>query len=569
MSAGTPEATRVGMDVLERGGNAVDAAVAVSLALGVTEPGESGLGGQVVMLIRPAQGEPLVLDGTTRAPRTIPDDTDVEASAAWTTAPTAVRVLETAWRSHGSGRLEWSALVAPAARLARDGWPLGRFRQRSRVREYPAILASPTARALLLNDDHSLPSEGTRVSNPALARTLRVLGEDGPAGFYGGDVAAELVAAINSGGGVLTASDLGEVAAPEPVAPLRGEYRGWEVLTLPDPHRGEALLRALRLLEAAPSDVVAEAGVARSQWLAEALLFAFSPGAGSAPSFLASRPPLPRSLTDTVAPPPTGRRGPGGAGREGGGETTSFTVIDREGTTVVVSQSLGGTFGSTLAPEELGFFLNRYLRVEGDSAGPGLRDAGEPAPDPAVAAVLIGPAGEILAIGSPGGSRGVSALAAVIVEWVDGRRSLREAVEARRVHVEADTGTVVRVLMEGTSWSVRPGEGMVVRAPVPDSAPPSPRGPVVGSGPPREDPFLRAEAHRFFGDSVAPLLRARGFRMGEVETGLSFEGRDPWYGRVHAAARLSGGWSAAADPRGDGEGETLVVTPAQGPPPGS
>src|SRR5207247_1916354 len=126
VSTATPEATAAGVHVLALGGNAVDAAVAVSLALGASEPSESGLGGSVVMLIAPSHGDPVVV----HAP---PEALGTTGAAAELMRPTALPVLVQAWRKYGSGKLEWKQLVEPARRAAQNGFVLGRFRHRMLV----------------------------------------------------------------------------------------------------------------------------------------------------------------------------------------------------------------------------------------------------------------------------------------------------------------------------------------------------------------------------------------------------------------------------------------------------
>jgi gamma-glutamyltranspeptidase/glutathione hydrolase len=152
VAAATPEAAAAGAGILNRGGNAVDAAVAVSLVLGVTEPAGSGIGGQATFIVqRPGSG-PFVINGTSYAPRGVPADahaTDLVGHRA-TTVPSCLRVLDFAWRRHGSGQLSWADLVEPAIRLAHDGYALGAFRHRTLVRHGAAIRRNGAATQIFL-----------------------------------------------------------------------------------------------------------------------------------------------------------------------------------------------------------------------------------------------------------------------------------------------------------------------------------------------------------------------------------------------------------------------------------
>ncbi len=135
-----------------------------------------------------------------------------------------MRVLEVAWREYGSGLIAWEDLLAPAIRLAEEGYPLGRFRHRSLVQEYERIRADSAAAALFLDSGGTIPTEQTVLPNPALARTLRRLAQEGPAEFYRGRIAQTL--AEEAGAGGLSRRDLGELRSPPVLEPLEGRGLG-------------------------------------------------------------------------------------------------------------------------------------------------------------------------------------------------------------------------------------------------------------------------------------------------------------------------------------------------------
>ena len=295
VSSATPEATAVGIQVLSLGGNAVDAAVAVSLTLGVAEPSESGLGGTVVMLVTRPGADPVVIHATPEVVRT------TGPTPASFLRPTMVPVLVHAWREYGSGKVSWEQVVEPAQRLAENGYSLGRFRHLMMVKEYRRLEGDSVAAALLLNSDGSIPGEGTRVQFPALAATLERLADADPDALPGGDF-AELVG--NDLVGLVDATAASALAAPVEAredAPLAGSYRGWSVLVPGDPYGGPRLLRALELLQSAPVEVLEQEGESRTAWLAEALGYAIAPPEIGLDSYLDELPRLPLTVTDPGA----------------------------------------------------------------------------------------------------------------------------------------------------------------------------------------------------------------------------------------------------------------------------
>ena len=193
VSSATPEATAAGITILEAGGNAIDAAVAVSLALGVTEPEGSGIAGQTVMLIK-RRGEPaFVVQGTTWSPQSIPVDATTEQlryGHTASTVPSTLRVLDLAHRRFGSGNIDWAELVQPAIDYAQQGFVIGPFRQRA-FRNYGDDLArQDIARRIFTKEDGSTYQVGNTLAQPLLAATLQRIANHGAMDFYEGEIAA-------------------------------------------------------------------------------------------------------------------------------------------------------------------------------------------------------------------------------------------------------------------------------------------------------------------------------------------------------------------------------------------
>jgi len=240
VSAATPEAAKAGVEILNQGGNAVDAAVAVSLVLGVTEPAGSGIGGQSTFIVHPEGGEPFVLNGTSYSPTHTPQGAalaDLVGHRA-STIPSNLKVLDFAWRKYGSGHVPWRRLVEPAICYALEGYELGPFRRRALQRHAACIRRYPEVVRLLLAPDGSVPALGDRVINRPLGKTLKRIARHGARDFYNGEIAQAIAKDMAEQGGWITEKDLGRLPEPEPVKPVQGTYRGFEVSTLPPPAAG-------------------------------------------------------------------------------------------------------------------------------------------------------------------------------------------------------------------------------------------------------------------------------------------------------------------------------------------
>jgi gamma-glutamyltranspeptidase/glutathione hydrolase len=502
VSAATPEAARAGADVLELGGNAIDAAVAVSLALGVTEPAGSGLGGQATFIVQKAGEEPFVVNGTSFAPRGVPAGAGAAdlAGPRASTVPSCLRTLDFAWRRFGSGAVAWEELVGPATRFAREGYALGGFRQRALLRHAASIRRHGPATQFMLATDGSVPDAGTVLRQPVLADTLERIAHAGAADFYRGEIAREIAADMAAADGWITMEDLAAVPEPELLAPLAAGYRGWQVHTLPPPGAGWVVAFALNVLERAPAGALATEGRARLVWLVEALRLAHQERTRRA---FASAGPSAAALAGELDKN-RARRLVRNALRAGLGETTHFSVADASGTVVGVTQSLNSYYGAKAAGRKLGFLYNDYMRefVVGVEGHPFALRPGA-APLSFMSATILGrdnrPA---LVLGSPGDDRIISTVVQVASRWVDVAPSVAKAVAAPRVHtLRGET-----VLLE---------------------APPS-------------DPRALIELER------------RGYTVYQPLSSLFSGELNPYFGGVHAVAAEDGGWEGAADPRRDG-----------------
>lgn len=502
VAAATPEAAAAGIEILEAGGNAVDAAVAVSFALAVTEPAGSGLGGQSFFIVHPHRGAPLAINGTSFSPRGTPlraTAKDITGHRA-TTVPSTVRVLDYAWKHYGSGRITWARLLTPAIRYADAGFVIGPFRHRSFVKYAAQLRASPSAAKLFLHPDGSVPAVGSVFRQPVLARTLRRLAQAGANDFYRGQIAKEIASDMAANNGWVTLEDLAHVPPPAILPALKSTYRGWDVYSLPPPAGGWAVLQILNILEHAPPSDLAAEGSRRTIWLVEALRIGHRHRrADPLKDLIHYQPEVADRLSKETA-----KKLSQLFKHPGSGETTHFSVVDGTGMAVGVTQSINSYFGARVASPRLGFLYNDYMK-EFELNQPDNPHAWRPRAMPysSMSATVLSRNGEVgLVLGSPGSARIISAVVQVITHWVDVGQGVDAAVAAPRVHVVPDD----KLYIESTS--------------VPAA--------------------LLAELER------------RGFKLVNPQSGLSDGSLDPYFGGVHAIAKEASGWRGAADPRRDG-----------------
>lgn len=488
VSSASPEATAAGVAVLEAGGNAVDAAVAVSLALGVTEPAGSGIAGQTTMIVKRPGDKALVVQGTTWSPRQIPDEVSsaqLSYGRTASTVPSTLRVLDKAQREFGSGKVSWAAAVQPAIDYAEDGFVVGPFRYRSFHNYADALKGDVTAAAIFVREDGSAYQAGDRFHQPVLAQTLRRIAAKGAMDFYNGEIAELIAADMQANGGWITTSDLREFPEPQIVDALRRNYRGHTVETLPPPFGGWVVLRILAELEQVDSAVLSNDDGERRLALIDALRTGH-----------AVRRATP--ITDYKNYAGDVER------RIESGETTHFSVVDGDGLAVAVTQSIDSYFGAKVAHPTLGFLYNNYMQgfqVDDPEAPYYLTEFEMPLSS--MSATIVSNDGvPKLVLGSPGSARIISAVAQVTSHWIDIGSGVVDAVDAWRVHVVPDDKAYVE-------------------------------GPAVPTG-------------------LLAGLASRGMQLSRPAYGVSDSHLDPYFGGVHALAFESGAWTGAADPRRDG-----------------
>ncbi len=451
-----PAATAAGIEILRQGGNAVDAAVAVAFALSMAEPNASGLGGGGFMIVRMAGAPPVMIDYREAAPagasaeRYYAEGVDFAARTA--VGPDAVGVpglvAGAALALEKYGTMSLAEVLAPAIRLCRKGITVSPKLNGMIVDEMEKIGKFPATAAIYLPD--GLPPEpGSALRNEDLAVTLERIAAAGPSAFYEGPVAEAIAAELGRLGGVLGVNDLKAYRA-KLREPVKGSYRGWEIVSAAPPTGGGThLIELLNIVEGFDVRGMGRGSARLLHVLAEAMKMTFADKAASSGDPDSFAVPV-GMLTDKAYARNLGRRIREGQARfdyapaalvvPESESTSHLSVADEKGNVVALTQSINSFFGSGIIAPGTGFLLNNHLADFDDqpggpnAIGPGKRPASSIAPT-----VVLRNGKPVLVLGSPGAARIVSALAQIIINIVDFGMGLDEAVEAPRIHCQTKT----------------------------------------------------------------------------------------------------------------------------------
>ncbi len=428
-------ATAAGVRTLEQGGNAIDAAVAAALALGVCEPAASGLGGQTMMLVHyRASGTTVAIDGSSRAPnRAVIDSfanlrSDRRRGHLATTVPSSVATYAHVLERYG--RLSWATVIEPAIVLAEEGYEVSLLQYRLTRRERKHLQSRP-AGALFLQDGRRARRAGTKFVQPALAATLRRLADRGYEDFYLGETARLIHEDMEANGGILRADDLAQIPHPIEREPLAGRFRRNRLLTMPLPGAGRTLVEMLNIHQSLPRELqdidTPEGAVCLAQTIRQALIDRrdrpFDPNLYSQVS---DKQMLNRRYAQQVARQIAEVHSPG--------ETTHLSAMDSDGNVVALTQSIENVYGSCAASPQLGFLYNNYMSAFDyeDPAHPYyLRPNAVPWASVAPTIVLKDDT-PWLAIGSPGSER-IPPTILQVLHRLQGCPPLA-AVDAPRIH---------------------------------------------------------------------------------------------------------------------------------------
>jgi gamma-glutamyltranspeptidase / glutathione hydrolase len=458
-------AARIGVDILKRGGNAVDAAVAIGFAMAVTYPRAGNLGGGGFMVIHRRNGRNIAIDYREMAPRAINDKSFLDAqgnadpqksrfSALAIGVPGTVAGLALAERKYGSGRFTLAQLIAPAIALARYGFPVTDETVEVPANEPSRLLRWPSSAKVFFKGDGKPFAPGDRLVQSDLAGTLRAIARHGPRAFYRGPLARKIAAAVKQAGGVMTAGDLKKYRAVER-KPLKGTYRGYDIVSMPPPSSGGVeLIEMLNILEGYD---LAHEDQAQALFLmieamkrayADRALFLGDPDRVNAPvSHLISKNYAAtwRATIEPARATPASAIRAGGTATAEGRNTTHFSVVDRFGNAVSNTYTLNFSYGLGLVADGTGILLNNELddfaaKPEAPNAyglvgftanapGPGKRPLSSMTPT-----IVLKGGKPFLITGSPGGSRITTAVLQVILNVLDRHMSIADAVSAPRIH---------------------------------------------------------------------------------------------------------------------------------------
>lgn len=447
-----PEAAKIGARVLESGGNAVDAAVAVAFVLAVTHPSAGNLGGGGFMLVRPKSGPTSAIDFRETAPASLPRDAFDAMIASDGIGPMSVGVPGTvrglSLAHQKFGKLPWAKLVEPAQRLAERGHRIRSREAQTIAWSWPSLKKDRGA-AAEFGDGKGPRREKDLLVRKDLARTLSRIAERGATGFYEGDTARAIVQALGQRGGTLTLDDLARYEA-KLRPPLELGYRGLTLETMPPPSAGGvALLQILGMLERHRAYTLGAGSVEDAHLFLEASRRAqadkrfgvVDPDALSAPEgaarmarFRDVRGLLARLPIEPGRPTPSEKVHPlyGAALRELE-HTTHFSVVDQDGMAVSCTTTLSAGFGSKIVVPGTGIVLNNAV-ASFASAGENLPVGGRRTVS-SMTPTLVTKGGELwLVLGSPGGDTIPSTVAQVFRNLVDHGMTLDRAVQAGRIH---------------------------------------------------------------------------------------------------------------------------------------
>jgi gamma-glutamyltranspeptidase/glutathione hydrolase len=457
--SGSPIASRVGLDVLRRGGNAVDAAVAIGFALAVVHPEAGNIGGGGFMIIRSREGRVQALDYRETAPSGAGRDmyraADPEASVTGHLAAGVPGAVAGMVEAHSRlGRLPFSELVDPAIRLAQDGFVVDEYRSLSIAEDSVRLALFPGSSAAFLPGGHP-PTPGSTWRQPDLGATLKAIRDSGAAGFYRGRVADLILAEMERGGGIITREDL---AAYRPIwrQPVEINYRGYTIYSMPPASSGGVTMGEILNIMEGFGPLPPFGSVALMHREAEAMRRAFTDRNTylGDPAFV--RNPIDRLLSKEYA---AGLRKEIGErasvtpkfdpAARSGASTTHYSVVDAEGNAVSCTTTLNNSYGSAVTVTGAGFLLNdemddfatspgepnMYGLVQGEAnaIAPGKRMLSAMTPS-----IVLNPRRQLyLLVGTPGGPKIITMVYHVISNVIDHRMSLADAVTAPRLHHQA------------------------------------------------------------------------------------------------------------------------------------
>jgi gamma-glutamyltranspeptidase/glutathione hydrolase len=459
-------AAEVGLQVLKDGGNAVDAGVAVALALAVTLPRAGNLGGGGFMMVHDAEtGETRAIDYREMAPASATRDMylDADGNADSTLSrfhglavgvPGTVAGMQLALETYGTMTLEQAA--APAIRLAEDGILVTADLADSLKALEKRMKTWPATAAIFYKEDGSFYEPGDVLKQPDLAATLKKIAAEGPDGFYKGEVAEKIAASVQEAGGSMTVEDLANYRAVIR-APVTGTYRGHEIVSMPPPSSGGThIIQILNVMEGYPIGFLGHNSSDTIHLMAEAMKRAYAdrseylgdPDFVDVPVKALTSKDYAAKIRDGISlnrATPSATIKPGKLAPYESDQTTHFSIVDKDGNAVSNTYTLNFSYGSGMTAAGTGVLLNNEM--DDFSAKPGVpnaygliggeANAVEPSKRPLSSmspTIVLKDGKPFLVTGSPGGSRIITTTLQVISNMIDHGMNVAEATHAARIH---------------------------------------------------------------------------------------------------------------------------------------
>lgn len=450
-------ASQAGLAVLEQGGNAVDAAVAVSYALGVVEPQASGLGGGGFMLIHTADGKDTFIDYREVAPAAqdaytwLDEEGNVKNGGKANQrgglaigVPGEVAGMEYARENFGSGKVTRQQIMQPAIDLATEGYVVTTYQSGQITDHYADMIEYPVIGGYYLREDGLPYQNGDILVNPDLAKSLQLIADGGKDVFYTGEIADAIMTEIEKYEGVMTKEDLAnyEVNLREPV---KSTYRGYEIISCPPPSSGGThLIEILNVLENFDMASMEVNSAEYVHLFSETLKAAFADrSAYMADTDFVENVPLDgltsKDYAKTIADKITDESQKWEKGKPGdyeGQSTTSFSVADKDGNIVTVTQTIECSFGSAVAIPGYGFILNDQMHdFSTDPESVNCVEGGKhPLSSMSPTVVLNEDGTPFMTLGTPGATRIFPTIAQVISRVIDHKMTLQDAITTARIY---------------------------------------------------------------------------------------------------------------------------------------
>ena len=410
--------------------------------------------------------------------------------------PSEVKILNYMWKNYSAG-IDWDDLLNPAIGFAEGGFALTKFRHKVLEINQNELREDTVTSKLFLGEGGSLIDKNDFWKQPVLAKTLNQLSKKGAEDFYNGEIARKIVSDMDKNNGWITKDDLANLPEPKIQNPLKGTYRGYEIYTMPPPGGGWVIIQALNILEQFPSEKLTLKSNDRLTLIAQALQIAHRSRSEEPIEDLINYQESVKLKTDKNQAKKI-------IDDYFRGETTHFSVVDKNGMVVSATLSVNNYFGSKAASPGLGFLYNDYMNeFKINEPGNPFNLRPDAMPYSSMTPTILMKDGEpIMAIGSPGSERIISAIVQVISLWIDSGLNIEEAVAYPRIHVTPDK----IIYIESDNLS----------------------------------------------EMQKDNLTNSGFSFEQPPSDIIINGLNPYFGGINAIAFESGEWKGAADPRRDG-----------------